>query len=152
MYTAQKISKNLLMALLLACTTQITRAQDAASPANMSELRKTIDSLDKQFSRLYYEGDSVALYNMYTRDASLGSHRGKEILAALGGMIRNSISHDTRTIVYHTTSLNADGEFLIEVGTYEILDSKGTARGSGKYLVVWKQEDSTWKLYRDIGL
>jgi len=51
-----------------------------------------------------------------------------------------------------TTSLSTDSEFLVELGTYEIKDSKGNLKHTGKYLVVWKQEDGKWKLYRDLGL
>ena len=67
-------------------------------------------------------------------------------------MIRNSIKNDSRNIVYTTTSLSTDPEFLVELGKYELKDNKGNLKGNGKYLVVWKNENGNWKLYRDIGL
>jgi ketosteroid isomerase-like protein len=89
---------------------------------------------------------------MYAKNAEFESLKGKEILEAWGKQIRNSIASDTRTLVFTTTSLSADSEFLVELGTYEIKDSKGNTKQSGKYLVVWKQENGDWKLYRDMGL
>ena len=111
-----------------------------------------IDSLDKQYAWHYFNGDSIAVYKMYTKDASFGSLKGNDILLAIGKMIRNSFKNDTRIIEYTTSSLSTDSEFLIEVGTYKIKDSKGSIKDNGKYLVVWKQENGNWRLYRDIGL
>ena len=82
----------------------------------------------------------------------LGSSKGNDILLALGKMIRNSIKNDSRNIVYTTTSLTADSAFLVELGKYELKDNNGNLKGNGKYLVVWKNENGDWKLYRDIGL
>ncbi|MBK8788198.1 MAG: nuclear transport factor 2 family protein [Chitinophagaceae bacterium] len=118
----------------------------------MQKARIIIDSLDKQFAQHFYNGDSISLYNMYAKGASLGNKRGNEILISWGQQIRNSIRNDTRTIIYTTTSLSTDSEFLVELGIYEFRDSKGNLKHKGKYLVVWKQEDGKWKLYRDMGL
>jgi ketosteroid isomerase-like protein len=111
-----------------------------------------IDSLDRKFAKYYFDGDSLGLYAMYTKDAALGASNGIEILATLGSMIRNSIENNTRNIEFTTTSLTSDSEFLIEVGLAQIKDDKHNLKGKFKYLVVWKQENGDWKLYRDIGL
>ena len=89
---------------------------------------------------------------MYAKDARLESLKGNEILLSWGKQIRASIKNDTRNLIFTTTSLSTDSEFLVELGTYEFKDSKGSPKHKGKYLVVWKQEDGTWKLYRDMGL
>lgn len=44
---------------------------------NLHKVRLTIDSLDKQFSKDFYNGDSVALANYYSSDAKFGSLKGK---------------------------------------------------------------------------
>ena len=111
-----------------------------------------IDSLDRKFAKYYFDGDSLALYAMYTKDAALGASNGIEILATLGSMIRNSIENNSRNIEFTTTSLTSDSEFLIEVGLAQIKDDKHNLKGKFKYLVVWKQENGDWKLYRDVGL
>jgi ketosteroid isomerase-like protein len=41
---------------------------------------------------------------------------------------------------------------LIELGTVETMDMDNNLKSTGKYLVVWKQEDGEWKIYRDIGM
>jgi ketosteroid isomerase-like protein len=67
-------------------------------------------------------------------------------------MIRSSIQDNSRHITYTSTSINVDGEFIVEVGIAEGKDDKGNQKWKSKYLVVYKQEDGYWKLYRDIGL
>ncbi|MBK5270578.1 MAG: nuclear transport factor 2 family protein [Bacteroidia bacterium] len=119
---------------------------------DLKKARIIIDSLDKQFSKYYFEGDSVALAAMYAKDGSFGSLKGNDILSAMGKNIRDAFKNNTRTIIYTTTSLSTDSEFLVETGIYEVLDDTGNSKGKGKYLVVWKQENGDWKLYRDIGL
>ena len=145
--------KSTLLSLSLVFTFSITYGQNTESATiDLQKARIIIDSLDKQFAQHFYNGDSISLYNMYAKGASLGNKRGNEILLSWGQQIRNSIRNDTRTIIYTTTSLSTDSEFLVELGIYEFRDSKGNLKHKGKYLVVWKQEDGKWKLYRDMGL
>ena len=145
--------KSTLLSLSLVFTFSITYGQNTESATiDLQKARIIIDSLDKQFAQHFYNGDSISLYNMYAKGASLGNKRGNEILLSWGQQIRNSIRNDTRTIIYTTTSLSTDSEFLVELGTYDFRDSNGNSKYKGKYLVVWKQEDGNWKLYRDMSL
>lgn len=129
---------------------QTTKAEPPV--INMQQARAIIDSLDKQFSKDYLIGDSIALAGYYSKDAQFESLKGKDILSYWGKLIRNSIKNNTRNLLFTTTALTGDSEFLVELGNYEIKDDKGNLKGKGKYLVVWKQEDGEWKIYRDIGL
>jgi len=67
-------------------------------------------------------------------------------------MIRNGIKEGTPNLIFTTNSLSTDGEFLVELGIYQSKNNEGIVKLSGKYLVVWKQEEGEWKMYRDIGL
>ncbi|WP_297690699.1 DUF4440 domain-containing protein [uncultured Eudoraea sp.] len=119
---------------------------------DLIKARAIIDSLDKKFSKHFFEGDSLALYNMYAKGAYFGTSKGKDILSSWGGQIRYSIENDMPNLLFTTTSLTTDNEFLFELGKYQMKDSKGNLKGEGKYLLVWKQEDGKWKIYRDMGL
>jgi len=119
---------------------------------DLQKARITIENLDKQFAKHFYNGDSVAIYKMYAKDAEFECLKGNDILLAWGNQIRNAIKNDTRNLAFTTTSLSTDSEFLVETGIYEFKNSKGNLQYKGKYLVVWKQEEGNWKLYRDLGL
>ncbi|HTE30831.1 MAG TPA: DUF4440 domain-containing protein [Chryseolinea sp.] len=130
--------------------TSINESQ--SSVIDLDNARKIVDSLDVQFSKHYYNGDSIAIYKMYAKGAYFGSLKGDAIISSWSRQIRNSIQNDTRDLIFTTTTLNTDNEFLFETGKYEIKDSQGNVQGDGKYLLVWKQEDGVWKIYRDMGL
>ena len=119
---------------------------------DMVEARKIVDSIDNQFTKYFYEGDSLSLYNMYAKGASFGNLKGEDILKSWGSQIRNSIKEDARNFLFTPIFLNTDNEFLFEVGKYEFKDNNGNLKGEGKYLMVLKQENGKWKIYHDVGL
>jgi hypothetical protein len=46
--------------------------------------------------------------------------------------------------------ISGNEENVVEVGTYEILNDKNESFEKGKFIVVWKQENDTWKIHREI--
>ena len=141
--------KNILIMLAFLGPVTIVNAQ---TPIDVEKERPVIESRDAEFSKYILEADSVALANMYTKDAQFGTLKGAEIPPALGKWIRNSIKNDSRNVTFKTVTLTADGELLVETGTGEVRSNAGELKSTFRYLVVWKKEDGVWKLYRDIGL
>jgi len=138
---------------LSGCRQQQNNNTDSLSGRiDIAKARTKIEGIDKQFSRDFYNGDSVALANYYSSDAKLGSLQGKDILAFWGRTIRNSIKDSTRNLLFTTTAFTGDSDYVVELGIFEERDDKNNLKNSGKYLVVWKQENGEWKIYRDIVL
>jgi len=130
-----------------------TAAKTDTSAIDLNLAKITIEALDAQFAEDFNKGDSLALAGYYAKDGRLGSVQGREnLVSTFGRMIRNAVKRGTPIIKYTMTSLSSDGEFLIETGVYKTSDIDGNIKGQGKYLVVWKQEEGSWKIYRDIGL
>jgi hypothetical protein len=113
--------------------------------------RPQIESRDSLYAKFLLEGDSVSIAAMYAKEGKIGCIKGSKILSAAGAWIR-SLAQNKSRVSFKTVTLNADGELLIETGIAETRNDKGELRNSSKYLVVWKKEDGTWKLYRDVGL
>jgi ketosteroid isomerase-like protein len=149
MIIMQHIRKLILAIIGLLYWGSVVNAQTAI---DIEKEKPVIESRDKEFSKYIFEGDSIALANMYTKDAQFGTLKGAEIPTALGKWIRNAIKNDSRNVTFKMVTLNADGELLIETGTGEVRSDAGQLKSTFHYLVVWKKEDGTWKLYRDIGL
>lgn len=141
-------TKSLLISLgMLYCQTTVS-----AQTINLQKARTEIESVVAQFSKDYYNGDSAAVAACYTSDGQLGSLTGKEILFAWGRSIRNAVANNNRRLLFTIISLTGDDEFLIDYGLYEIKDDQNKVKSKGKYVVVWKQENGVWKIYRDNGL
>ena len=143
----------IVFAILAGCQQQQNADTKSGSEnTDLQKIRSKIEALDKQFSKDFYNGDSLALANYYSSDARFGSLKGKEILSAWGRMIRNSIKDSTRNLLFTTTAFTGDSVYMVELGIYEERDDRNNLKNKGRYLVVWKQENGEWKIYRDIGL
>ena len=125
---------------------------DKETSFDMQKAKSFIDSVNTRFSQQLRDGDSLALASNYWPDAELllsnsEPIKGKDIMSAWGATIRMGINDMTFT----TTDITGDANFLIETGSYEMRDGSKTLIDRGKYVVVWKQKNGEWKLYRDIG-
>lgn len=49
-----------------------------------------------------------------------------------------------------TIELDELGETAIEIGLFVMKTTEGSIADTGKYLIVWKKEQGTWKYHRDI--
>lgn len=133
------------------CSFKSSIAQTAERPViDVQKAKLVVADIIRDYEKCYLNGDSVSLAAMYTKDAQLGTTRGKDIPAAIGRMIRSSINNNSRHVSYTSTSISVDGEYIIEMGVSEGKDDQGNQKWKGKYLVLYKQEDGRWKLYRDI--
>ncbi len=150
-----RTKKTLLLFAGIFCWFSLVHAQNATQDKQIIDIEKErheIEILDTLYSKFLLEGDSVALTNMYTKDAQMGTVKGDEILSAIGKWIRSGIKNDSRHVTFKRTTLTADDDLLIETGIGEARSDNGELKYTFRYVVVWKKEDGTWKLYRDIGL
>jgi ketosteroid isomerase-like protein len=151
------INRSILICFFLFCSSsvllsQTTKTDSELSAGEIQNARKILEDIDKQFSKDYLKGDSVALASFYAKDGQFGSLKGKDILSAWGRSVRSSIKNNTRHLIFTILAVTGDSEFLVELGTFEFKDDNNNIKDSGKYLVVWKKENGEWKIYRDIGL
>lgn len=146
------ITRHVLAVTFIFCCIKSIAQSPEQPVVDLQKAKTIVNGIIKQFAGYYLQGDSVALAAMYTKDAQLGTIKSKDIPAAIGRMIRNSIKENSRHVTYTSTSISVDGEFIVELGFAEIKDDQGNQKGKFRYIVVYKQEDGVWKLYRDIGL
>ena len=139
--------------LLLTCSSFITFSQDKGDFIDINLVQPIIEDLGRQFTAEFRSMDSIALANHYTSDGMLGSIKGREnLISAWNRMIQSGIKNGTPNLLFVTNSLATDDEFIVELGKFEFVDDNGVTKNQGKYVVVWKQENGEWKIYRDNGL
>lgn len=124
------------------------------TPKDTFDLKKAktdIIDANSEFARLYGEGDSTGVANLYTEDAKFmmeGSPAtmGREnIQSVMSGIMSSGIEKvDLRTI-----EVWGDEDMVVEEGELTLY-KKGVEVDRGKYIVLWKKEDGQWKLFRDI--
>lgn len=118
---------------------------------NTASVAKTIRANNKAFGDHVANGNSEALARMYARGAKLmppnaGFIKSKDI----AGFFRLVMNAGVRGATLKTQEVEVHGKTAIEVGTYVMRDGSGVELDNGKYIVVWKKEGASWRLYRDI--
>lgn len=131
---------------------QTMKSDSSLTDEEIVELRPIIESRVALYAKYLLEGDSVLIAEMYASDGMMGCARGDKIISKVGEWIRSDVENDSRHLTFKTVTLNADGNLLIETGTAEARSDAGELKYTFRYLVVWKNEDGVWKLYRDFGL
>lgn len=127
-------------------------ANEKTSRIDIGQVRAEIEKADKAFSQAFKDRDSVAVANFYASDGAFGSISGHEQLASTwGSMIRTAVKDSTSDLNFEISSLMSDDQYVVELGRYQMV-GEGKIQNEGKYVVAWKQEDGTWKIYRDVGL
>lgn len=114
---------------------------------DITVLEKEIESRLREYEKHLKNGDSIALGNMYMKNAEIiPSTVGREnITKAFGSYIRDSITGSS----FKTTQLWGNDQLIVEEGAGIWSHASGTVVGSGRYLLVWKKDDGKWKILRD---
>lgn len=118
---------------------------------DLQKAKSFIESENAKFSEEFKKGDSAALSLHYASEAWLMMAnneplKGNEITSTWGSLIRMGI----KDLKLTTVDLVGNADLLAETGTYEMLGANNAVMDKGKYVVVWKPENGTWKMYRDI--
>ena len=129
------------------CDQKVAEKSAESGQTDLSTLEKEIDLRLREYESHLQNGDSIALGNMYMKNAEIiPSTVGREnIIRAFGSMIRDSITGSS----FKTTKLWGNDQLLVEEGTGTWSHTNGTVVGRGRYLLVWKKDDGKWKILRD---
>ena len=143
---------NFISCLLIAgCNSNNPVTEKTDTGFNLDSARKEIDTANLRFIELFNNSDSVGLANMFTVDGK--SMEPNEPSFNGRANIQTHYSHvmsaGANKLELKTTGLWGDKIMLAEEGEFIFRDLDGNQLDKGKYLVLWKQEEGTWKLFRD---
>jgi uncharacterized protein (TIGR02246 family) len=116
------------------------------------DIRNDIRRADDAFEKHFNQGDAAGVAELYTNDGMLlptGSDfiQGKE---AIRDFWQGAINLGIKEARLDILEVELQGDAAIEVGRYQLKGAGGEVMDQGKYIVIWKQEQGEWKLYRDI--
>jgi ketosteroid isomerase-like protein len=117
---------------------------------DLAAARNAIDASNQQFGRLMAAGDSAGLVAMYHSEAMVyPPNMPSGNRNVMGSIVKMLPGMGIKTATLRSTEVVGDENMLVETGSFEMGDGSKTV-DKGKYMVVWKQEDGTWKMYRDM--
>ena len=145
--------KNIYLFLLVAitCSCKNHNNSTGSQKFNLSEVKNIIRDNNKLYRIAFLSGDSAAFADLHhSRTINMPPDQPLMIgRGVMGAMIKTVSQNDITDYKVNTTNVYGGPEYVIEEGNYEI-DGKGTTLEKGKYIVIWKEENGRWKIYRSI--
>jgi ketosteroid isomerase-like protein len=144
----------ILAIFFVACNDDTTDNKPASKDSTVSDNKSVEDHIRKEalnFEEEIRRGDSVALASHYASDAVVmppnsDAVTGTDIVGLWGGALRMGV----KDFKLNITDITGGGDVYAETGTYEMFGDNNKSLDKGKYVAVWKKENGTWKMYRDI--
>jgi uncharacterized protein (TIGR02246 family) len=120
--------------------------------AMASNIETLIGLTNTQFLNAFRRGDAAAMANCYTAGAKLLPAHSDFVqgTAAIRTFWQSAVDMGLQDASLETIEVEDHGDTAIEVGRYRLLAAAGAVADEGKYVVVWKNDQGTWKLHRDI--
>lgn len=115
------------------------------------EARAAIAAASEQWARAYNAGDAAGVAALYTADAMLLPPGGEPVTGREKVLAywQQDMAGGAQ-VKLETKEVHGHGDGAVEVGGYVANAEDGTHLDHGKYVVVWKKVDGSWKLHRDI--
>ena len=106
----------------------------------------------KSFESLFAQGDTAGIANFYTDNGMLlptGSDciQGKQAIEAFW---QETINMGIKNAKLDILEIEQHDDTAIELGQYTLSSADDQVIDQGKYVVIWKYENGSWKLHRDI--
>ena len=126
------------------------------NPLRRIRLVYEIEAALVTFVQAFNRGDGAAVATHYAEDAAAFLLDAPRVdgRANIQGFWQGAIKAGLRDLTLKALEVHGTGDMAYEVGevSYSAPDSSGQRKtATGKYIVVWKkQQDGTWRLYRDI--
>ena len=117
-----------------------------------TEISDAIVAVNEKFMAAFKMGDAASIANLYTENGQLLPPNadfltGREAVQAVWQSI---LDMGVKEIKLDIVELEGHGDTAIETSNYTLYDESGQQLDQGKYIVIWKQQNGQWKLYRDI--
>ncbi|MCG6954955.1 MAG: DUF4440 domain-containing protein [Gemmatimonadetes bacterium] len=116
------------------------------------DVNAAIAAANREFMEAFARQDAAGMAGMYTAEGQLLPANSDFVSgpSAIEQFWGGAMGMGIRTAKLETVELEAHGETAVEVGKYTLGGDEGQTLDQGKYVVVWKNDDGTWKLHRDI--
>ena len=139
-----------LAVLISACTAK------EAEPVDLAKTKTEIQAMEDAYAAAEKAKDANAVAAYYA-DEAISYNRNEEPTsgkAAIKDRIAKQLAADTtgNQNVYKVVDLFADGDMLVEIGSWTQVDASGAERNKGHYMSVFQKRDGKYLCVRDMNV
>jgi ketosteroid isomerase-like protein len=152
-----KITKGLifisLMLLMIACSTK--KGEQVTAVIDKDQIKKEIQAKEDEFAAAYNAGEMRSI-GYYADDATTFAQNSQPLVgrAAIVEYLKANIdSLDKFNKIYFTTNEvfpSNDGNQVVEIGSYKVVDSTNTLINSGNYMSLFEKRNGRYYSVRDM--
>ena len=133
--------------LVFACNTKSAIVIDEA------QIKKEIQAKEDEFAGLYNRGE-VKNIGYYAEDANSFFQNRPPLIGreAIVEFLKTAITSRTDSISFKTKDLfiSSDGNQVVEIGYFKVIDSTSTIINSGNYMSLFQKRDGKYVCVRDM--
>lgn len=139
-----------LISLVIACNTQ-----KAEPTVDKEQIKKEIQAKEDEFAAVYNAGEMKNI-GYYADDATTFSQNNpplvgkKAIIEYLKANIDSLSSTNKISFTTNEVFPSNDGNLVVEIGYYKVVDSTGTAVNTGNYMVLFEKREGKYVSLRDM--
>ncbi len=142
-----------LLSLLIACNTKKTESDDVV--IDKEQIKKEIQAKENEFAETYNSGIAKAIG--YYADDAISFAQNREPLvgkAAIVEYLMSAINESTQSnkISFTTNEVfvSNDGNQVVEIGYYKVVDSTNAAVNTGNYMVLFEKRNGKYACVREM--
>ncbi len=142
-----------LLSLLIACNTNKTESDNVV--IDKEQIKKEIQAKENEFAETYNSGVAKAI-GYYADDAISFVQNNAPLVGkpAIVAYLMSGINDDNKSnkISFTTNEVfvSNDGNQVVEIGYYKVVDSANTAVNTGNYMVLFEKRDGKYVCVRDM--
>ena len=142
-----------LMSLAVAC--DMKKADTAESAIDMEQLKKEIQAKENEFASVYNAGEMRKI-GYFAEDAtSFAPNQAPKVgREAIIDYLKVGIETNTDKIAFTTREVfvSNDGNLVVELGYYQVVDSTNTPFNTGNYMCLFEKRDGQYYCVREMSV
>ena len=137
--------------LLVACNTE--KAEPAVAVVDKEQIKKEIQAKEDEFAEIYNTGE-LRNIGYYAEDATTFAQNRAPIVGreAIIEYLTVDIESNTDKISFTTKEVfpSNDGNLVVEIGYYQVVDSTNTPFNTGNYMCLFEKRDGSYYCVREM--
>ena len=138
--------------LVMASCNSNTNGDKSVSSIDIEQIKKDIQARENQFAEIYNSGElkNIGYYaddavTFYQNMAPIRSKKKRLEILKIDPLNKNKISFTTTEVF-----ASKDGDQVLEIGYYSVVDSTNTAINTGNYMSLFEKRDGQYVCLRDM--